>query len=121
MGTTTGCVSFIIIDKSGRLAFRLTADRNENPVNSGYKSRAAPGTRNRAPYPDQKIDMPGRRSGDKRCGLDHRGSTLKMPCLGPQRCDEITKRQPSSQSKKIAALYSSSNRTVRPGMISALG
>ena len=66
MGTTTGCVSFIIIDKNGRLAFRLTADRNENPVNSGYKSRAAPGMRNRAPYPDQGIYTPGRRSGDKR-------------------------------------------------------
>src|SRR5262249_16793057 len=37
-----------------------------NPVNSGYKSRAAPGMRNRAPYPDQGIYTPGRRSGDKR-------------------------------------------------------
>src|SRR5262245_29595808 len=112
MGTTTGCASFIIIDKS-TVTFQMPDRPNHapdviatvsvtpqtikpkaiaanihlsepvngnasqppptamktwrNPVNSGYKSRAAPGMRNRAPYPDQKIDMPGRRSGDKRC------------------------------------------------------
>src|SRR5262249_5206722 len=93
MGTTTGCASFIIIDKS-TVTFQMPdrpnhardmnsqlsgpVNRNasqppatamktwRNPVNSGYKSRAAPWDANRAPYPDQKIDMPGRRSEDKR-------------------------------------------------------
>src|SRR5262249_8485857 len=92
-----------------------------NPVNSGYKSRAAPGMRNRAPYPDQKIDMPGRPSGDKRHRCRSPGDQLKRPCPRSQRCDEITEETALiAIQKNCRALFEQQSHRA-PELISGLG
>src|SRR5262245_17150836 len=85
-----------------------------NPVNSGYKSRAAPGMRiERHTQTKESI----RRADDPEisAGLDHRGINTEEDTPEAQRCDEITEETALIAVQKIAARYSSSNRTVRQG------